>query len=96
LTSVLVAEAPDAELIGGGYLQVRYLDRLAEAYDFLREGHQTVTYFGLAPADLSAFARGLPPLCVTRIVPVGQALDFSVVWDGYDLRLEFSQFLELR
>ena len=31
------------------------------------------------------FARTLPTRAIDRIVPIGTALDFSAVWDGYDL-----------
>lgn len=47
--------------------------------------YQTLTCFGL---DRQALAQRIVDLGLTgidRIVPVGQALDIGVIWDGYDL-----------
>jgi hypothetical protein len=45
----------------------------------------TLGYAGFTRGQLEAFARtaGISGLC--RIVPISQALDFEVGWDGHDL-----------
>ena len=46
---------------------------------------QTMTYFGFDFEELSKFVSNSKLRGIDRIVPVGKSLDFSLVWDGYDL-----------
>jgi hypothetical protein len=90
-----------ADLAGPGALPRRWLGAgtfpqarvasLAELAPLVTRQDQTVTHFGFDPADLTAFARTLAGRGVDRIVPVGDALAFSAVWDGYDLLREFTR-----
>jgi hypothetical protein len=96
LTSVVLDEPVEAQPVGGGFLWVDYAPALAAIYPALRENTQTVVHFGFAAEDIKAFAAGLPPFCVKRLAPIGEALDFDVVWDGYDLAAEFVQLLRVR
>jgi len=70
----------------GLFLELQ-LPALSELALQLSPAHQTLTYWGLNPAELSVLEhqmlRGLD-----RIVPLGQALQFSEVWDGGDLVLQ--------
>lgn len=50
----------------------------------LHRGVQTITYFGISHTSIKDWlARGLAG--VDRIVPIGTALDFDVIWDGVNL-----------
>ena len=56
-----------------------------ELFNVVTEKFQTVTQFGIDAAELarqiaSAHLRG-----IDRIVPVGQAMDIGILWDGFDL-----------
>ena len=46
---------------------------------------QTLSYFGYTPKELADFVmeHGLPG--IDRIVEIGKAHEFSLIWDGYDL-----------
>ena len=33
---------------------------------------------------------------IDRIVPIGQALDISMIWDGYDLTSSLTRVIELK
>jgi len=46
---------------------------------------QTVTSFGFSSAELVELARADQLIGIDRFVPFGQALDFELVWDGFDL-----------
>ena len=46
---------------------------------------QTLTYFGVGKEELRAFLEEARPAGVDRIVPMGKSMDFSLIWDGYDL-----------
>ena len=58
------------------------LDELAPILD---NGIQTVTYFGMEPGRIVEFVIHHRIKGIDRIVPVGKALDFDLIWDGYDL-----------
>jgi hypothetical protein len=80
--------------IGGGYLQYRFVDRLDALRPLVREHDQTLTYFGFDPGQMEAFVAPLTS-GLTRVAPFGQALDFSFVWDGYDLPRELTRLVRV-
>lgn len=72
------------------------LPSLAPLVNIITERYQTLCYFGLQPDDLRhwIFKQGLRG--IDRIVPVGQAIDMSLMWDGYDLLSSLSRGIEIR
>lgn len=46
---------------------------------------QTLTYAGLTKDSLKSFFRKIDLKGIDRIVPLGEALEFSHIWDGIDL-----------
>ncbi|MDR1656440.1 MAG: acyl-CoA reductase [Deltaproteobacteria bacterium] len=56
---------------------------------------QTVTYYGLDPQIIRNFVIDEGLKGVDRIVPVGSALDISLIWDGFDLIRSFSRLIDL-
>ena len=67
-----------------------------ELFNVVTEKFQTVTQFGIDAAELarqiaSAHLRG-----IDRIVPVGQAMDIGVIWDGFDLVRSLSRIIGVR
>ena len=61
------------------------LANLDELVPMLDHGIQTVTYFGIEPEKIAEFVIHNKVKGIDRIVPVGKALDFDLIWDGYDL-----------
>lgn len=56
-----------------------------EIHDLTNSEVQTIGYFGFAKELLlEVFSSGQSPI-PDRVVPIGQALNFTTVWDGYDL-----------
>ena len=49
-----------------------------------------------APEEIRALAEGIATGAVDRFAEVGQALQFSAIWDGYDLLQQFSRQVALR
>jgi len=70
---------------GGGLIRHARLARLEDLEPFVTEVDQTVTHFGLSPDELTGLAVRVGRRGVDRLVPIGQALAFDVVWDGHDL-----------
>jgi len=58
--------------------------------------YQTLTYFGLAKAQLLGFVVENRLAGIDRIVPIGSALDIGVIWDGYDLVRSLSRIIDFR
>jgi hypothetical protein len=76
---------------GGGYFYWRSIARIDDLF-FLRSTKvQTISHFGLDMNqlnDLFALSYGE---AIDRIVPVGKALSFDYLWDGYDLFEQLSR-----
>jgi acyl-CoA reductase LuxC len=96
LTSV-VASAPERQEIrvGGGFLSVVFIPSLAEIIRFIRESDQTITYFGWERAEIEAVAASRAGPGVARWAPIGTALDFDFIWDGYDIPFELTRLVRI-
>ncbi|MDB4119458.1 hypothetical protein N9570_04725 [Candidatus Pelagibacter sp.] len=57
---------------------------------------QTITYFGYQKKFLEKFFGEYNFNGIDRIVPIGQALNINLVWDGYDLTNKLSREIEIR
>lgn len=82
---------PPRDWLGAGAFVWASVERLLDVATLVRRRDQTVTHFGFPAEELTAFAEACGGRGVDRIVPVGQALRFSAVWDGYDLMTEFTR-----
>ncbi len=87
-------EFRDLECGGGVFFEAEIPD-LDELRCLVTQRDQTLSYFGFNRDDLLNLAEKLPSRAVDRVVPIGSALNFSVVWDGYDLFQAFSREIEL-
>jgi TPP-dependent 2-oxoacid decarboxylase len=96
LTTLTVDRPTRYATVGGGFLEVVYVTGLAAIAPTLEENVQTIIHFGFEPEVLRTFADEIPVLSVARIVPVGEALDFDAIWDGYDLTAELTRLLRIR
>jgi hypothetical protein len=56
-----------------------------EIHDFTNSEVQTIGYFGFFKEFLSEVFSSGQSCIPDRVVPIGQALNFTSVWDGYDL-----------
>ncbi len=57
---------------------------------------QTLTYFGFDKEHLAAFIAQNRLRGIDRIVPIGRALDISVIWDGYDIVRSLSRVIDIQ
>ncbi len=81
---------------GGGIAVELRLDRLADLAPFMDRRVQTITHFGFDNATLADFVEVAQGRGGDRLVPIGEALAFSPIWDGYDLFREFTRIVEIR
>ena len=58
---------------------------LNEIIHIISKKYQTLTYFGLNKSSLKNFVIDNKLFGIDRIVPIGQALDMSLIWDGFDI-----------
>ena len=56
---------------------------------------QTVTYYGLTREQIVKFVNEDHPQGVDRFVPLGKSMDFTLVWDGYDLITTLSRIVNV-
>lgn len=56
---------------------------------------QTVTYYGLTKEQIVKFVNEDHPHGVDRFVPLGKSMDFTLVWDGYDLITTLSRIVNI-
>lgn len=80
----------------GGYFYERALSDLDELSSVVDERWQTATYFGIDAQALrdEVIARRLRG--IDRIVPIGDAMDIDVVWDGCDIITTLSRVVDVR
>lgn len=57
---------------------------------------QTLTYFGFKKEELTKLFRENNFNGIDRVVPIGQALNINLVWDGYDIVKILSREIEIR
>jgi hypothetical protein len=96
LTS-FVASGPERQdlRVGGGFLSVVFVRSLDEVASFIRESDQTITYFGWDRAEIEAVAASRTGPGVSRWAPIGTALDFDFIWDGYDIPFELTRLIRV-
>lgn len=80
---------------GGGLFHESRLATLEALLPLLGRRIQTVSHHGFSRAELQDFVRSAGPRGIDRLVPVGQALDFSPVWDGTNLWRAFLREVDI-
>jgi len=77
--------------VGDGLLYVTRIGKLDELPRNINAHCQTISYAGMEVQEIIKAFDTAPITQIDRIVPLGQALDFSPVWDGYDLFNQLSR-----
>jgi hypothetical protein len=68
----------------GGYFYEHSISSLDEIKSIITDKFQTVTCFGIDPFEVRRFVITNNLRGIDRIVPVGKAMNISVIWDGFD------------
>lgn len=72
------------------------LSSLEDLASIVNESYQTLTYFGHSPEDILACIQDNRLRGIDRVVPVGQALEMDILWDGHQLVNSLSRIIDLR
>tara|TARA_A100000164_G_C21857963_1_gene748570 strand:- start:642 stop:1409 length:768 start_codon:yes stop_codon:yes gene_type:complete len=78
-----------------GYFYEKEISNLSEVKNILTNKFQTMTYFGINKRQLETFARSNLK-GIDRIVPIGQALEISLIWDGYDINKKLTRIIDIK
>jgi len=81
---------------GAGLFFETTIDNLSELASFLTSRNQTLTSFGIQAENWQKLIRSSRPQGIDRIVPIGQALNFSATWDGVDLLRSFCREITVK
>lgn len=79
----------EQEHCGAGLFMESVIPTLSALRPLLSRKVQTITYAGLTRDEIQSFVTEAPISGIDRFVPFGQALDFSPIWDGFDLPRTF-------
>ena len=74
-----------------GFYFEKDIDSLSEIVDVCDVRCQTVTYYGVKDEVFRSFLEESRPIGIDRIVPMGKSMDFTLIWDGYDLIRQMSR-----
>lgn len=96
---VVASDRPAAMLQqshGGGLLGQAVVPSLADIAADIGRKVQTIGHFGFDKVELEDFARAIAGRGGYRIVPIGQALQFDILWDGIDLLDQMTRRIAIR
>ena len=63
---------------------------------YINNKYQTLTYFGIDKNLLKKFIINNHLNGIDRVVPIGQALDISFFWDGYDINKILTRVVDIK
>lgn len=95
MLSKLTKSLPDYRCAGGSYLEY-HTNEWDDLWDIVDERYQTLSYFGADPKEVRRMVIEKGLRGIDRIVPVGKAADFELIWDGFDLIMTMSREIAVR
>tara|TARA_B100000767_G_scaffold206942_1_gene193865 strand:- start:1021 stop:2205 length:1185 start_codon:yes stop_codon:yes gene_type:complete len=70
------------------------IDEVSEIIPFMRDNEQTLTYYEVDPLEINDIFKN-HQLPIDRIVPLGDALDIGLIWDGKDIIRLLSKYTQV-
>jgi hypothetical protein len=68
-----------------GYFNEFIIQSLGDLKSVINRKYQTLSYFGIDEHEFFNWLNEFKPIGIDRIVPIGRTMDFSLVWDGFNL-----------
>ena len=72
------------------------INNIKEIKRIINERCQTITYFGIKKKILTSLINNHDIVGINRVIPVGQAIDMDLIWDGKNLINELSRIIEVK
>ncbi len=79
-----------------GYFNEFTINSLEELLPMINRKYQTMSYIGFNKSEIINWVNKSKPIGIDRIVPIGQTMDFSLVWDGFDFVSNLSRQIEIK
>ena len=79
--------------VGGSFLTHRFVTQLSEVTAETNPRTQTISHYGLTDQQLHWLAMEAGSRGCDRLMPIGRALEFSPLWDGFDLWNDFCRII---
>ena len=76
---------------GAGLFLESRVQTMEEVAGRFADKDQTLSYYGVSKEELITLVKAISNRAIDRIVPLGQALDFSSVWDGQQFLTSFTR-----
>jgi len=76
---------------GGGVIYECVVETYDEIVKYITSTTQTICYYGFTTLQLLNLAEIIIPYGGSRLVPIGQSLEFDFYWDGFDLLSNFTK-----
>lgn len=70
-------------------------DKMADILAVCTDKLQTIAVYGISKIQFEKFINEHLQRGIDRIVPIGSTMDFSFIWDGYDLVSELSRVISI-
>jgi hypothetical protein len=80
---------------GTGLFYELEIAKFEDLLSSMTKKHQTLAYYGFSEEELKRVILNELPKGLDRVVPIGKSLDFSYIWDGYDLFRNFCREVEI-
>ena len=68
-----------------GYFFEYDIKDIKETLKFINQKCQTITYYGIEKKNFINLIKQLNKKGIDRIVPIGQALNINLIWDGFEI-----------
>ena len=81
--------------VNGTFFQ-KNINQINDLNKFITKKCQTVTYFGFEKNSLKNFLLNNNLPGIDRIVPIGNAMEIDILWDGYDVIKSLSRVISLK
>jgi hypothetical protein len=78
-----------------GYFCEYHASSLSELTNIVNRKYQTLAHYGFDLGELVNFIKREKPSGIDRIVPIGNTMDFSFIWDGYNIIEALSRKIEV-
>lgn len=78
-----------------GYFSEYHASSIFDLSKIINRKYQTLAYYGFSKEEMTKFIDHIKPQGIDRIVPIGKTMDFSLIWDGYNIIDSLSRNVEI-